>query len=207
MLRGRAASGALRPGADVIFRDGRLVVGSGTCGCGLAVGVARPTSAAGGRDHRRAEPVVPRTGAGPRCRSSGSARMGLAGGCVRPGPPRPEGMGEHRQGGPAVPGAPAADLVLVKATEALAGLEGLLDRPAPAGDPDQDGQRGGVCSSGRRPARQSCDCGGLSASACPPGRQGRGRSHGPPWALGRARAGPGGGDRRWPRTGSTGPGW
>jgi hypothetical protein len=40
-----------------------------------------------------------------------------------------EGMGKHGQGGPAVPGAPAADLMLVKADQALAGLEALLDPP------------------------------------------------------------------------------
>jgi len=38
-----------------------------------------------------------------------------------------EGVGEHRQGGPAVPGASAADLMLVWADQALAGLEALLD--------------------------------------------------------------------------------
>jgi len=48
-----------------------------------------------------------------------------------------EGVGEHRQGGPAVPGAPAAHLVLVQADQALAGLEALLDAPAPARDADQ----------------------------------------------------------------------
>src|SRR5215218_7528667 len=37
-----------------------------------------------------------------------------------------DGVGEHGQGGPAVPGAPAADLVLVQATKALAGLEALF---------------------------------------------------------------------------------
>src|SRR6266508_446768 len=37
-----------------------------------------------------------------------------------------EGVGEHGQGDPAVPGAPAADLVLVQAAQALAGLEGDL---------------------------------------------------------------------------------
>src|SRR6266542_1954263 len=55
-----------------------------------------------------------------------------------------EGVGEHGKGDPAVPGAPAADLVLVQATQALAGLERLFDGPAPSGDPDQDGQRGGA---------------------------------------------------------------
>jgi hypothetical protein len=38
-----------------------------------------------------------------------------------------EGVGEHGQGGPAVPGTPAADLMGVQADQALAGLEALLD--------------------------------------------------------------------------------
>jgi len=40
-----------------------------------------------------------------------------------------EGVGEHGQGGPAVPGAPAAELVLVQADQAFAGLEALLNLP------------------------------------------------------------------------------
>lgn len=52
-----------------------------------------------------------------------------------------EGVGEHRQGGPAIPGAPAADLMLVQADQALAGLEAFLDGPAASSDPDQGGQR------------------------------------------------------------------
>src|SRR5512133_1219721 len=44
------------------------------------------------------------------------------------------------RGGPAVPGPPAADLVLIQADKALAGLKSLLHRPAPAGDVNQDGQ-------------------------------------------------------------------
>ncbi|WP_449657248.1 hypothetical protein [Streptomyces litchfieldiae] len=40
-----------------------------------------------------------------------------------------------------MPGGPAADLVLVEARQALAGLEGLLDRPASSGDAYQLGQR------------------------------------------------------------------
>src|SRR6266571_2611713 len=55
-----------------------------------------------------------------------------------------EGVCEHGKGDPAVTGAPAADLVLVQAAQALAGLEALFHRPAPPGDPDQDGQRGGA---------------------------------------------------------------
>ena len=53
-------------------------------------------------------------------------------------------MGEHRQGDVSVPAVVAADLVLVQADLALGALEGLLDRPAGAGDPDQLAQRGAV---------------------------------------------------------------
>jgi hypothetical protein len=38
-----------------------------------------------------------------------------------------EGMGNHGQGGPAVPGAPATDLVLVQADLGLGLLEALLN--------------------------------------------------------------------------------
>ena len=38
-----------------------------------------------------------------------------------------EGQGEHSQGGPAVPGVPAADLVFIQPCQSLAGLEILLD--------------------------------------------------------------------------------
>ena len=48
-----------------------------------------------------------------------------------------EGVGEHGQGGPAVPGGPAADLVLVQPGETFGGLEGFLDAPALSGDGDQ----------------------------------------------------------------------
>jgi hypothetical protein len=51
-----------------------------------------------------------------------------------------EGVGHLGQGGPAVPRAPAADLMLVQAAKALAGLEVLFDGPAAPGDPDQGGQ-------------------------------------------------------------------
>ena len=40
-----------------------------------------------------------------------------------------EGVREHGQGGPAVPGREGADLMLVQAAQALAGLESLLNRP------------------------------------------------------------------------------
>ena len=41
-----------------------------------------------------------------------------------------EGVGEHGQGGPPVPGPPAAHLVGVQADQALAGLEALLNLPS-----------------------------------------------------------------------------
>ncbi len=41
----------------------------------------------------------------------------------------------------AVPAGVLADLVVVKSSFSLGGLEGFLDRPAGAGDPDQFGQR------------------------------------------------------------------
>jgi hypothetical protein len=41
-----------------------------------------------------------------------------------------EGQREHGQGGPPIPRAPAADLMLIQATQALAGLERLLNPPS-----------------------------------------------------------------------------
>src|SRR4051794_37087539 len=49
------------------------------------------------------------------------------------GDDREQGMGEHDQGGVAVPGVPLADLVLVQTDLSFAGLETLLYRPAGAG--------------------------------------------------------------------------
>ncbi len=43
-----------------------------------------------------------------------------------------EGVGKQGKGGPAVPGAPAADLMLVQATQALAGPSGGLGSPREA---------------------------------------------------------------------------
>ena len=60
-----------------------------------------------------------------------------------------QGVGEHREQGPAPPRCPAADLVFVEAGQSLAGLEGLLDPPAVSSDPDQLGQRdrrGGIAA-------------------------------------------------------------
>jgi hypothetical protein len=56
---------------------------------------------------------------------------------------------------------PAADLVLVQADQALAGLEALLDGPMLPGDPDQGGQRtvsstAAVCPSGLEATRRYC---------------------------------------------------
>src|SRR5439155_13166309 len=52
-----------------------------------------------------------------------------------------ERVSEDRQGAPALPGGPGADLVLVQGDELFACGEGLLDRPAASGDLDQGGQR------------------------------------------------------------------
>jgi hypothetical protein len=52
-----------------------------------------------------------------------------------------EGVGEHGQHGPALPGGPTPDLVLVQSDQALGGLEGLLDPPPLPGDGDECGQR------------------------------------------------------------------
>ena len=41
-----------------------------------------------------------------------------------------EGVGEHGQGGPAMPGGPAPDLVLIQPGQSFGGLEGFLDPPA-----------------------------------------------------------------------------
>ena len=70
-------------------------------------------------------------------------------------------MGEHGQGGPAVPGGPAADLVLVEPGEALGGLEGFLDAPALSGHAHQCAVGPGAgCSSAGRPAPRCGRCGG-----------------------------------------------
>jgi hypothetical protein len=52
-----------------------------------------------------------------------------------------EGVGEHGQGGPAVPGGPAPHLVLVKPDQAFGGLERFLDAPALTGNRDESAQR------------------------------------------------------------------
>src|SRR4051794_29749481 len=49
-------------------------------------------------------------------------------------------MREHGQDGPAAPGRPAADLVLVQGGEFLAAGEAFFDLPADAGDADQFGE-------------------------------------------------------------------
>jgi hypothetical protein len=54
---------------------------------------------------------------------------------------REQRVSDHRQQRPASPGGPAADLMLVQASQTLAGLEALLDRPATPGDADQFAQR------------------------------------------------------------------
>jgi hypothetical protein len=96
----------------------------------LGVGVATPTSAAGGRvvggpGEQGGEQVLDLV-AGERdqrgwCRVAGA--FGQRG-------DDQEGVGEHGERGPPVPGAPAAHLVLVQAAQALAGLKRLFNPPS-----------------------------------------------------------------------------
>src|SRR5215211_7504274 len=91
---------------------------------------AQPVAAiAGGLDEQRGEQVLEFAAGQPdqpmRYRMSGP----LGG-----GEHRQEGERDHGEGGPAVPGAPAADLMLVQAAQALAGMERFLNGPAPPGD-------------------------------------------------------------------------
>lgn len=51
-----------------------------------------------------------------------------------------EGVGEHGQGAPAVPGAPVSELVLIETDEVLGSLEGLLDTPPLPGYPHERGE-------------------------------------------------------------------
>ena len=67
--------------------------------------------------------------------------MGVAFGCGGHGQ---EGVGEHGQGGPAVPGAPTADLVLIKSDQTFGCLKGFLDAPALSGHGHQGAQRDGL---------------------------------------------------------------
>jgi hypothetical protein len=46
------------------------------------------------------------------------------------------GVGEHREQGPAPPGQPAADLVLIESGQAFGGLKVLFDGPSASRDPD-----------------------------------------------------------------------
>ncbi len=60
-----------------------------------------------------------------------------------------EGLGQLGRNGPPRPGTPATDLMLVRPTSP-AGLEALLDGPAPYGHPDQgSSMRPDVASSSR----------------------------------------------------------
>ena len=54
-----------------------------------------------------------------------------------------ESMGEHGQGGPAMPGAPATHLVLIESDQAFGGLERFFDAPALTGHGHQRAQRDG----------------------------------------------------------------
>jgi arsenite methyltransferase len=107
---------------------------------------------------------------------------------------RQEGIGQHGQGHPPVPGAPAADLVLVQAAQALAGLERLLHPPAGPGHPASGRPAAGW--PGRRtrsrPARRCEGSGAPAASAATraacrrrPAAGGPTHTSGGPWRRGR----------------------
>jgi hypothetical protein len=106
---------------------------------------------------------------------------------------------ERGQGGPPIPGAPAADLMLIQATPAGAGL-GTPPRSASGIRRRGPGWPAGwteASSSGRRPARRWCGCGGEAASAGRRGQRGRrrrgrvgrtpSRRGGSPWRRARPR--------------------
>jgi hypothetical protein len=48
-----------------------------------------------------------------------------------------EGIGQHDQDGPMIPGAPAVELVLIEPGLAFGGLKRFLNDPASPGHPDQ----------------------------------------------------------------------
>jgi hypothetical protein len=58
---------------------------------------------------------------------------GVGRGCARGGDHCEQGVRDHREQVPALPGDPPADLVFVEPGQALAGLERLLDGPAASG--------------------------------------------------------------------------
>src|SRR6266542_3047860 len=73
----------LQPEIVIFMAVGRLVGGSGRHERGPACGVATTTSATGGLDQLRGRRPVRRTGAGSRCRSTGSAPTVVGGGRAR----------------------------------------------------------------------------------------------------------------------------
>jgi hypothetical protein len=111
-----------------------LGAGSDWFGRGAGGVFASRTSGAGARRRVRAgdergEQVADLV-AGERDLAVGRWSAGVLGG----GGDGQERGGEHGQGDPAVPGVPAADLMLVQADQALAGLEVFHGPPLP-GDP------------------------------------------------------------------------
>jgi len=114
-----------------------LVGGRGRLGRWPDVGVAIVTSAAGGGCGR----LLGQSGEQPADLVAGQrdqlvvpqlAATGLGG-----GQDGQERVGEQGQDGPAVPGGPAADLVLVQGGQFLAGGEPVLDSPPGSGHPHQ----------------------------------------------------------------------
>src|SRR6266545_2935750 len=82
-LREPAVLLVLQPEIVIFMAVGRLVGGSGRHERGPACGVATTTSATGGLDQLRGRRPVRRTGAGSRCRSTGSAPTVVGGGRAR----------------------------------------------------------------------------------------------------------------------------
>jgi hypothetical protein len=162
---------------------GPLVVGSGRCGRGPDVGVARATSAADGRGHQRDGPATSRTGAGTRCRSTRSAPLVAGAGCGRrlraprgrrgrAWPGWPSGT-RNASGGPGVgQGRPGPCW-----SGSAPRWSSAARRPGPAWPV----RPGGASSSGRRPAHRWCGCGAPAASVVRRGH--RGHQHHRPAVL------------------------
>jgi hypothetical protein len=172
---------------------GWLAAGSGRHERGLGGGVATTTSATGGRCQRPVRRRGWRTGAGPAGQRDEPQRWWMAGVLGDRGHHQ-ERVGQHGQDHPPVPGAPAADLVLVQAAQPLAGRERLLHPPTSTPPPGPGRPAAG--RPGRRtpsrPAPRCAGCGGPAASAATrtarrwwPAAGGPTPTSGDPWHPGR----------------------
>src|SRR4029450_9041574 len=152
---------------------------------------ATTTSASGAGGRWQAGRPGRRTGAGSRCRSTGSAPTGVGGGVAGGARPPPARAGQHGQGHPAVPAAPSADLVLDQAAQSLGGLEGFLQGQLGAFDTWLAAVIGGTRPCGRiRAATSTWRCAPSRLSAR--------------WPAGLPRSGGRGGGRTWRAGGGRG---